>query len=197
MVHESNIAYAEESTFYVFFWTFLQKKANIKNMKQTGDYITEDKKKALEKELKELKGPKRKEILENLEYAKSLGDLSENAEYHQTREDQGKLEERIHKIEEILKSSQVVSGGGGEEIEIGSKVVVLKVPTKVGIPTEVGKGNEERIYQIVGSEEADMTLGKISNRSPFGEALLGRKKGENISFKTPNGKVNYKIINVF
>ena len=165
-------------------------------MKQTGDYITEDKKKALEAELKELKGPKRKEILENLEYAKSLGDLSENAEYHQTREDQGKLEERIRKIEQILQFSQVVFGGGGEEIEIGSKVVVLKVPTKVGIPTKVGKENKEKTYKIVGSEEADMTLGKISNRSPFGVALLGKKRGDDISFETPNGVVNYKIINV-
>ncbi|KKP85821.1 MAG: Transcription elongation factor GreA [Candidatus Nomurabacteria bacterium GW2011_GWA1_35_8] len=154
-------------------------------MKQSGDYITKEKEKALEKELKELKGPKRKEILENLEYAKSLGDLSENAEYHQTREDQGKLEERIAKIEQILQSSQVVSGGGGEEVEIGSKVVVLKEGE-----------NKEKKYQIVGSEEADMAHGKISNRSPFGEALFGRKKGDNISFKTPNGIVNYKIINV-
>jgi transcription elongation factor GreA len=154
-------------------------------MKQTGDYITEEKKKALEKELKDLKGPKRKEILENLEYAKSLGDLSENAEYHQTREDQGKLEERITKIEQILQDSQVVSGGGGDIIEIGSKVVVLKEGE-----------NGEKTYQIVGSEEADMLLGKISNRSPFGEALFGKKKGDNISFKTPNGEVNYKIIDV-
>ncbi len=154
-------------------------------MKQSGDYITEEKRKALEAELKELKGPKRKEILENLAYAKSLGDLSENAEYHQTREDQGKLEERIHKIEQILQSSQVVSGGGGEEIEIGSKVIVLKEGE-----------SKERTYQIVGSEEADMSLGKISNRSPFGEALFGRKKGDNVSFETPNGKVDYKIINV-
>lgn len=154
-------------------------------MKQAGDYITEEKKKALESELKELKGPKRKEILENLEYAKSLGDLSENAEYHQTREDQGKLEERIHKIEKILQESQVVSGGGGEEVEIGSKVVVLKT----------GEG-KEKTYQIVGSEEADMARGKISNRSPFGVALFGKKKGENVSFKTPSGEVNYKIINV-
>ena len=154
-------------------------------MKQAGNYITEEKKKALEAELKELKGPKRKEILENLEYAKSLGDLSENAEYHQTREDQGKLEERIHKVEEILKSSQVVSGGGGEEIEIGSKVVVLKEGE-----------NKEKTYQIVGSEEADMALGKISNRSPFGMALMEKKKGDSISFKTPNGEVHYKIINV-
>jgi len=154
-------------------------------MTQTGDYITKDKKKALETELKELKGPKRKEILENLEYAKSLGDLSENAEYHQTREDQGKLEERIRKIEQILQSSQVVSGSGGDEIEIGSKVVVLKEGE-----------NKEKTYKIVGSEEADMTLRKISNRSPFGMALLGKRKGDDISFETPNGAVNYKIIDV-
>ncbi len=154
-------------------------------MKQAGDYITEEKRKALEAELKDLKGPKRKEILDNLAYAKSLGDLSENAEYHQTREDQGKLEERIHKIEQILQSSQVVSGGGGDEIEIGSKVVVLK-----------SGESKERKYQIVGSEEADMALGKISNRSPFGKALFGRKKGDDVSFKTPNGEVNYKIIDV-
>lgn len=154
-------------------------------MKQSANYITKEKKEALEIELKELKGPKRKEILENLEYAKSLGDLSENAEYHQTREEQGKLEERIHKIEEILQSSQVVSGGGGEIIEVGSKVVVLKEGE-----------SKERTYQIVGSEEADMSQGKISNRSPFGEALFGRKKGDDISFETPSGKVNYKVINV-
>jgi len=154
-------------------------------MKQTADYITEEKRKALEIELKELKGPKRKEILESLAYAKSLGDLSENAEYHQTREDQGKLEERIQKIEQILQSSQVVSGGGGEVIEIGSKVVVIKDGEK-----------REKKYQIVGSEEADMAQGKISNKSPFGQALLGRKKGDDISFKTPSGAVNYKIINV-
>lgn len=154
-------------------------------MKQSGDYITEEKRKALEIELNDLKGPKRKEILDNLEYAKSLGDLSENAEYHQTREDQGKLEERIAKIEQILQSSQVVKGGGGEVIEIGSKVVVQKEGTK-----------DNKSYIIVGSEEADMALGKISNHSPFGKAMFGKKKGDNISFQTPGGVVNYKIINV-
>jgi len=154
-------------------------------MKQGGDYITEEKKKLLEDELKDLKGPKRKDILAALEYAKSLGDLSENAEYHQAREEQGKLEGRIQKIEEVLRSSEVVSGGGGDEIEIGSKVTVQKQGTK-----------EEKTYQIVGSEEADMAQGKISNRSPFGEALFGKKKGEIVSFETPKGKVDYKIINV-
>jgi transcription elongation factor GreA len=154
-------------------------------MQQAEDYITEEKRKALETELKDLKGPKRKEILESLEYAKSLGDLSENAEYHQAREDQGKLEERIAKIERILQFSQTVKGGGGDVIEIGSKVVVQKNGTQ-----------EEKTYVIVGSEEADMAKGKISNRSPFGEALFGKKKGNNVSFKTPMGVVDYKIISV-
>jgi len=154
-------------------------------MQQAADYITKEKRKALEEELADLRGPKRKEILESLAYAKSLGDLSENAEYHQTREDQGKLEARIAKIEQILKSSQTVSGGGGDTIEIGSKVVVQK------------EGNKEKIYYtVVGSEEADMAEGKISNRSPVGVALFGKKKGSDVSFKTPKGVVNYKIISV-
>jgi transcription elongation factor GreA len=154
-------------------------------MSQSINYITEEKKKALEIELEDLKGPKRKEILEALAYAKSLGDLSENAEYHQTREDQGKLEERIAKIEQILRSSEIASAGGGDVVSIASKVVVQKEGEK-----------EEKTYQIVGSEEADMKLGKISNRSPFGEALYGKRKGDSIFFDTPKGKVNYKIVNV-
>jgi len=154
-------------------------------MNKGDNYITEEKKKMLEAELEDLQGPKRREILEILEYAKSLGDLSENAEYHNAREDQGKLEERIKKIELILRSSKIASGGGGDIIEIGSKVVVEKEGTK-----------EEKKFQIVGSEESDMAKGKISNRSPFGGALFGKKKGDSISFQTPNGVVNYKITSV-
>lgn len=156
-------------------------------MSPVKDYITEEKKKALLAELAELKGPKRKKILENLEYAKSLGDLSENAEYHQTREDQSKLEERIAKIEQILQSSEVVKGGGngGDTVGIGSTVVVQKQGTKI-----------TKTYIIVGSEELNMALGKISNRSPFGQALFGKKKGDSVSFDTPNGLINYKIISV-
>lgn len=154
-------------------------------MDKDADYITEEKRKELSAELEFLKGPKRKEILKNLEYAKSLGDLSENAEYHQTREDQGKLEERIVKIEQILKSSRTFKRHGGDIVEVGSKVVVQKEGN-----------NEDIVYTIVGSEEADMAKGKISNRSPFGEALYGKKKGDSVSFRTPKGMVNYKIIGV-
>jgi transcription elongation factor GreA len=154
-------------------------------MKQSADYITEEKRKKLVQELEELKGPKRKEIIESLEFAKSLGDLSENAEYHQAREEQGKLEERITKIEHILQSSEIVSKNQSDTIQVGSNIVVQKEGTK-----------EKKDYQIVGSEEADSATGKISNHSPFGEALFGKKKNDSISFKTPGGIVNYKIIDV-
>lgn len=154
-------------------------------MSKSGNYITEEKKKELEKELVDLAGPKRKEILESLAYAKSLGDLSENAEYHQAREDQGRLEEQIRKVEEILKSSVVVKGGGGDTIQIGSRVTVQKEGT-----------SHKKNYVVVGSAEVSMSEGKISNLSPFGSAMFGKKKGDKVSFKAPGGTANYKIIDV-
>jgi transcription elongation factor GreA len=149
-------------------------------------YLTKEKQKELEEELKHLKGAKRKEILANLQYAKSLGDLSENAEYHQTREDQAELENQIKRIERILSSVEVISGGGTDIVEVGSSVLVSKVGNK-----------EEKNFQIVGSEEANMSKGKISNKSPFGEALLGKKKNDIVTFISPNGEIKYKIINVY
>jgi len=152
---------------------------------QKGDYITEEKRQELLKEVEALKGPKRKEIIDALEFAKSLGDLSENAEYHQAREDQGKLEERILKIEAILKNSTVITNTGGDVVTIGSTVTVQKE-----------NSDEQKTYIIVGAEEADMAKGKMSNHSPLGEALFGKKKGETITFKTPAGMVNYKVVEV-
>ncbi|MCE9585105.1 transcription elongation factor GreA [Candidatus Nomurabacteria bacterium] len=150
------------------------------------DYITEEKKNSLQIELEDLKGPKRKEILSALQEAKALGDLSENAEYHQAREDQGKLEERITKIEYLLKNSKVISKKeGSDTVQMGSTIVVEKEGSK-----------DQKTYTMVGSEEADMLTGKISNHSPIGEALCGKKKGDVVSFKTPGGMVNYKIISI-
>lgn len=154
-------------------------------MNSTDQYITEEKKKALLAEMEELKTTKRKEILDALEFAKSLGDLSENAEYHQARDDQAKLEDRINKIKQILTTSKVVSKHHSTSVEVGSTVHVIKEGEK-----------EPKKYQIVGAEEADMTLGKISNASPLGGALYGGKKGDTISFKTPSGIINYKIIEI-
>jgi transcription elongation factor GreA len=149
------------------------------------EYITEEKKAALEAELKELSGPKRKEILDALEFAKSLGDLSENAEYHQAREDQGKLEERISKIEHMLMHATVVSHHHSTIVEVGATVVIQKKGT-----------SEKKKVQIVGAEEADMAQGKISTKSPLGAALFGKKKGETATFGTPSGTVEYKVLDI-
>ncbi len=156
-------------------------------MQKDDEYISAERKKALEIELHELQTVKRKEILENLEYAKSLGDLSENAEYHQAREEQGKLEERISKIEHIIKSSRVVgtNSSGGSSIDVGSTVVVSKV----------GAGDTQS-YELVGSEEADMSQGRLSHKSPLGTALMGKKKGDIVHIESPKGKSSYNIVSV-
>lgn len=148
-------------------------------------YITKEKKEALEKELHELQTVRRKEILEALEFAKSLGDLSENAEYHQAREEQGKLEERISEIEYVLQHAVVVKQHHTDTVEVGARVTVQKKGSK-----------ENQTFEIVGTEEADFTLGKISHKSPLGAALLGKKKGEKTVFRSPKGEVEYTIVNI-
>lgn len=149
------------------------------------EYITKENKAALEAELKELSGPKRKEIVAAIEYAKSLGDLSENAEYHNAREEQGKLEERIATIEHVLKHAEVINHKTTDVVSVGSSVVIQKE----------GETNT-RTFIIVGSEETDMLSGKISYKSPIGVALLGKKKGDLIAVHTPKGDISYKILSL-
>lgn len=149
------------------------------------NYITEEKKKSLEEELNHFKIVKRKEIIEALEAARALGDLSENAEYHQAREDQGKTEDRIIQIEHILKTAVIVRKHSSTHVEIGTTVKVKKENSK-----------EEITYSIVGAEEADMLNHKISNKSPLGEALFGKKKGDVVSIITPKGLVKYTLIDI-
>lgn len=149
------------------------------------EYLTLEKKKALEDELNHLKTVRRKEIADALEYAKSLGDLSENAEYHQAREDQANCEDRISHIEQILKNAVIMSDHKDGFVDVGATVVVLK------------KGEKEtRTFQIVGSEEANSQDGKISNESPLGRALLGKVKGDTVAFETPKGEATYTIKSV-
>jgi transcription elongation factor GreA len=149
------------------------------------NYITEEKKHALQVELNNLKTVRRKEILESLESARALGDLSENAEYHQAREDQGKTEDRITIIEHMLKSAIVVRKHSSDSVEIGTTVKVKKESSK-----------DEIVYSIVGAEEADMLNNKISNKSPLGEALFGKKKGDVVLIKTPKGLVKYTLVDI-
>lgn len=162
---------------------------NTNNTKTVGDeqheeYLTQEKFNEIKNELDYLKTTRRKEIAENLEYARSLGDLSENAEYQEARELQASTEERIRKIESILQSAKIVQDKKKSNIVgLGSVVTIQK------------DGEKETFkYNIVGTEEADMVERKISYLSPLGEAMIGKKKGELFSFQTPNGRMNYKVM---
>lgn len=147
------------------------------------EYLTLEKKTLLEDELHQLISVRRKEIADALEYAKSLGDLSENAEYHQAREDQANCEDRIVHIEQILKNAVIMETHATGVVSVGSTVTVMKKGSK-----------EEKTYAIVGSEEADSISGKISNESPLGEALLGKKKGDKVVVHAPKGNVEYMVV---
>lgn len=147
------------------------------------EFLTKEKFDELQEELDFLKTTRRKEIAENLEYARSLGDISENAEYQEARELQAATEDRINKLDSILKSAKIVDRKKNDSVSLGSSVEIQKEGEK-----------ETREYQIVGSEEANMQERKISHLSPLGEAMMNKKKGETFSFTTPNGKMNYKIV---
>lgn len=149
-------------------------------------FLTPEKFEELKKELEQLKTVRRKEIAESLEYARSLGDLSENAEYQEARDMQAAIEERILHLEGIIKEARIVAGDKkGGMVGLGSKVAIQK-----------GGEKENHTYTIVGSEEANIHEHKLSYLSPLGEALMGKQKGESFTFDTPNGKQTYKILEV-
>jgi len=149
------------------------------------ELISQEKFEELTKEHEELRTTRRKEVAEQLEYARSLGDLSENAEYQEAREMQAAVEERIQKLDSILKNAKIVRTSKSDTIGMGSTVSVQKIGA-----------DDKHSYTIVGAEEADVLSGKVSYHSPLGGALLGKKKGEEFSFHTPKGTQKYKILKV-
>ncbi len=151
----------------------------------TPTYLSQEKFDELKDELDGLKMVERKSIAEQLEYAKSLGDLSENAEYHEARDKQADIEDRISELEVMLKSAVILSGAAAKgKVSIGSRV---KIEKKDGTKME---------YLIVGSEEANAVEGKISHHSPLGLALMDKKKGEAVVVTTPKGDVQYTILDI-
>jgi transcription elongation factor GreA len=145
--------------------------------------VSQEKFDEMVKELENLKTVRRTEIAKNLEYARSLGDLSENAEYQEARELQAATEERIRKLEDLVKRAHIATEGKKKDIVgFGSQVIIKREGT-----------SEPHEYTIVGSEEADMRARKLSHVSPLGAALMGKKKGEVFTFETPNGKQTYTI----
>ena len=151
----------------------------------TEELISQEKFEELTKELDELRTTRRREVAEQLEYARSLGDLSENAEYQEAREMQAAVEERIGKLENILKVAKIVKSSKSDTVGMGSTVTVQKIGA-----------DDKHTYIIVGAEEADMLSGKISYHSPLGNALMAKKKGDEFSFHTPKGTQKYKILKV-
>ena len=136
-------------------------------------------------ELNELKTVRRKEIAQALEYARSLGDLSENAEFNKAREDQAVVEDRIAQIENVLANAEIVKVHHANSVEVGTKVHLQK------------KGEKNvTTYTIVGSEEVDTFASKISLKSPIGVAVLGKARGDTVSVKTPGGHVEYTIVDI-
>lgn len=154
-------------------------------MQTEREYLTQEKYDSLQQELNLLKTVKRKEIAEALEYAKSLGDLSENQEYQEARNTQAIVEDRINRLEAILSSASIVSTHDTDSVTVGSVITVEKEGDK-----------SRRDYTIVGSEEADASQGKISVRSPLGSSALGKTKGDTFSFQTPGGMMSYRIIDI-
>ncbi len=147
-------------------------------------YLTPERFEELKNELNNLKTVRRIEVADRLKRAKELGDLSENAEYTEAREEQTAIETRIVELEEMMKNASVIQGGAGKDkVRIGSTV-------------EVEKNKQQIKYKIVGPEEASPASGLISNESPLGEAFLDKKVGDLVKVKTPSGEMAYKILNI-
>lgn len=141
----------------------------------------------IENELDELKSVRRKEVAERIKQALSFGDISENSEYDQAKNEQAQLEERIAKFENTLRNAKLIDEDEitTDKVSIGSKVLVKDL-----------EYDEEMEYTIVGSAEADPYEGKISNESPLGKALLKRETGDIVEVQVPDGIIKYEVLNI-
>ena len=143
--------------------------------------------KELKDELVYLKTVREKEVADQIKEARSFGDLSENSEYDEAKNEQGKLYSRIAEVENILDNCVVIEEEvhDGKTVRLGSKLKVLDV-----------EFNEELDYEVVGSQEADPMNGRISEDSPFGRALLGKSVGEDVVVEAPAGALHYKVLSI-
>jgi transcription elongation factor GreA len=142
---------------------------------------------AMLNEIKHLKAVERPRIIKAIEEARSHGDLSENAEYHAAKEQQGWLEARVAELEDKISRAEIidVSKLSGDTVKFGAKVTLVDEDT-----------DEEAAYQIVGEFEADVKKGKISIASPIARAIIGKRKGDSVEVNTPGGGKSYEILSV-
>lgn len=150
-------------------------------------YLTKEGLQELKKEYEALSKEKRPEILERLSQARSMGDLSENAEYSAAREELSFIDGRIDELETLLKQVSIIdehhTRGGSRVIELGSKVTLHQ-------------NKKKDVFTVVGEWEADPIEKKISHESPLGKALLGKKVGDTVEVEAPAGKIKYSIVHV-
>lgn len=149
--------------------------------------VTDDGLKKLQDELELLKTEGRKDIAEKIKVARGYGDLSENSEYDEAKNEQAKIEARIVEIESMLKNVEII-----KDIKGAAKTVMVGVKVKVYDENF----DEEDVYQIVGSTEADPTSNRISDESPVGKALLGHKVGDTVTVDAPAGELKFKIVKI-
>ena len=148
-------------------------------------YLTPEGAAKLRAELSELTGPRREELAQRLRAAIQMGDLSENADYHKAKEDQGFLEGRIQELEAILRNSVIIEKTKSTGVvTIGSQVTIQEDDL------------DPESYHLVGPTEADPRKGKISHESPIGRALMDKKVGDVAEAETPGGKIKFKIIKI-
>lgn len=149
-------------------------------------YLTKEGEAALRRELTQLRDTRRPALAQRLKEAVAQGDLKENADYHDAKEKLGFIEGRVQQIESILQNAIVVdSSQGGDEVRIGTTVIIR----------EDGEDDDEE-YRIVGSAEANPRERKISEKSPIGSALLGKRAGEKVKVETPDGLIKFKIVDI-
>ena len=151
------------------------------------EHLTAEQRAALEAELAELEGPRRKEITQAIKTAREFGDIAENAEYDDAKNEQALLEHRIAQLEERLLNARVITKKeiSKDSVSIGSRVKLRDVDAKETVE-----------YRIVGSAEANPSENKLSNESPVGRAIIGRKKGETVDVTAPRGSLKYKIMDI-
>ena len=159
----------------------------VQSMAEKKNILTYEGLKKLEDELQDLKVNQRREIAQKIKEAREQGDLSENAEYDAAKDEQRDIEARIEQIEKILKNAEVVLDEeiDLDKISIGCLVRVLDV-----------EYDEEEEYKLVGSSEASSLQNKISNESPFGQALIGAKVGDIVEVEAPAGVIKYKVLSI-
>lgn len=149
-------------------------------------YLTQEGAARLREELEQLKGHDRQDLAKRLRSAIQMGDLSENADYHKAKEDQGFLEGRIQELEFLLKNATIVENSNKKfgVVDIGAWVTIQEADSPV------------ETFQIVGVKEADPSNGRISHESPIGQALMGKRTGDEVTVQTPNGIILLKILKI-